>query len=204
MGLEHLSYDPAAADDSQTVGSYTLAGDDGAQISSKSISATNWLQTASATHAGDGTAITATGTSMDVNVTNSLGIDVDLDHTEDSVQLGDGTNLLTSTTVGSNIALDVNMVNDPSVANDIVVNASPLTDVEATIGANTAGRQAILVQNLGANECFIGEAGVTDATGFRLSKNSVIEIKVGAAVVLKGICKSGGTADTRYMELVRT
>jgi hypothetical protein len=36
---------------------------------------------------------------------------VDTSHTEDSMRLGDGTNFLTSTTVGADVGLDVNIIN---------------------------------------------------------------------------------------------
>ena len=64
----------------------------------------------------DGTLLTHTTVggreALDVYVANDLDIDVDLDHTEDSVRLGDGTNFLTSTTNGGDIGLDVNLIND--------------------------------------------------------------------------------------------
>lgn len=49
--------------------------------------------------------------------------DVDITHTEDSVRLGDGTNFISSTTVGSKTALDVNPLN---VASNLSVHNLPL------------------------------------------------------------------------------
>ena len=60
---------------------------------------------------GEGNAINSTGGSLDVNITNSLGIDVDLDHTEDSVRLGNGTDFFTSTAENGDISLDVHISN---------------------------------------------------------------------------------------------
>jgi hypothetical protein len=46
-------------------------------IDSKSLSAARWLNTASALYSGDGaTAISATGTSLDVNLTNTIPVDL--------------------------------------------------------------------------------------------------------------------------------
>lgn len=64
----------------------------------------------------DGTLITHTTEgskeALDVNIAASdISIDVDLDHTEDSVRLGDGTNFLTSTSENGDIALDVHISN---------------------------------------------------------------------------------------------
>ena len=63
----------------------------------------------------DGTLITHTlvggKEALDVNIAGGVSIEVDLDHTEDSVRLGNGTDFLTSTTVGGDIGLDVNLIN---------------------------------------------------------------------------------------------
>ena len=49
---------------------------------------------------------------VDAQISGSIGeIDVNIDHTEDSVRLGDGTNFLTSTSVASDVGLDVNVIN---------------------------------------------------------------------------------------------
>jgi hypothetical protein len=53
----------------------------------------------SKTLAADGTGITATGTSLDVNVTSAIAVDVD--HTTDSVKVGDGTDFLAVNNDGS-------------------------------------------------------------------------------------------------------
>ena len=48
---------------------------------------------------------------VDAQLSGSIGeIDVNIDHTEDSIRLGDGTNFLTSTTSGSDVGLDVNII----------------------------------------------------------------------------------------------
>ena len=114
--IDHIIFDITDADtraDTHQIGAIVQGVRSSAKqlINSQQISATEWLQVAAALHAGDGTAIGQTGGSLDVNVTNSLGIDVDLDHTEDSVRLGDGTSFFTSTSENSDIALDVHISN---------------------------------------------------------------------------------------------
>jgi len=49
-------------------------------------------------------------------------LEVDLDHTEDSIRLGDGTDFFTSTTVNSDIGLDVHLINEELDVN--ITNAS--------------------------------------------------------------------------------
>lgn len=74
------------------------------QIFNDVDSISSWLKD------GSGNAIGSTGGALDVNVASG-NLTVDLSHTEDSVALGDGTSLLTSTTVGGDIGLDVNIIN---------------------------------------------------------------------------------------------
>jgi hypothetical protein len=58
-------------------------------------------------------------------------LEVIISHTDDSIRLGDGTSLITATTVGPKVGLDVNVVNQgveattqPFVANVQVLNAN--------------------------------------------------------------------------------
>lgn len=49
-------------------------------------------------------------------------IEVIIDHTSDSIRLGDGTSLVTTTLSGSKVGLDVNVVNSPTVNTPIITN----------------------------------------------------------------------------------
>ena len=48
--------------------------------------------------------------------------EVIIDHTNDSIRLGDGTNLITATVDGSKVGLDVNILNTPTVTTPIITN----------------------------------------------------------------------------------
>lgn len=78
---------------------------------------------------GAGTAITSTAGALDVNLKSPIVVDVSTSHLNDSMRLGDGTNFLTSTTVGGDIGLDVNIIN-PS----LVVTATDL-DIRDLVAA---------------------------------------------------------------------
>lgn len=70
----------------------------------------------------DGELIDSTSNALWVHLKASdVTLDVALSHVNDSVRLGDGTNFLTSTTVGADIGLDVNLINA-----SIAVTASDL------------------------------------------------------------------------------
>lgn len=91
-------------------------------------------------YTSDGTALTQTGGALDVNIQSSdININVDLVHTGDSVALGDGTNLLTSTTVGADIGLDVNIINASLTVDD---GGGSLT-VDGTVAATQSGTWSV-------------------------------------------------------------
>lgn len=55
--------------------------------------------------------IDATGELRVAATISPSGSEVIIDHTNDSIRLGDGSNFLTSTTVGAEVGLDVNIIN---------------------------------------------------------------------------------------------
>lgn len=92
MSLHRLLFDPTEANDSANVGAY-LRDASGNLLTSTDVGGKQ---------------------SLDVNVTalTASNIDIrDLAHTQDSVRLGDGTSFFTSTTVGPDTGLDVNLIN---------------------------------------------------------------------------------------------
>lgn len=105
-----LVFDPAATADSDNVGAYVRAGTDGALIDSQLVNSQEWLNTAAILYDDTGAAINDANP-LPVDVKSSITVDVNLSHLNDSVRLGDGTNFLTSTTVGADIGLDVNIIN---------------------------------------------------------------------------------------------
>lgn len=72
---------------------------------------------------------------LDVSIADGVNVEVDLSHVDDSVALGDGTNLFTSTTVGADIGLDVNLINTVISIDD---NGGSLT-VDGTVAATQSG-----------------------------------------------------------------
>lgn len=51
-----------------------------------------------------------------------IAAEVIIDHTNDSIRLGDGTSLVTTTVDGSKVGLDVNILNAPTVTTPIITN----------------------------------------------------------------------------------
>lgn len=124
------------------------------------------------------------GGSLTVDATN---LDIrDLTHASDSVKLGDGTNLLTSTNIGSDYGLDVYSINDPATANTAIAAAAATLAVVSTaqdiIASPLANRKTVFIYNNDNQKMYVGQSGVTAANGFPISPASYMELKAGAAV----------------------
>ena len=113
MGKKRLVFDVSTAGsiaDSDNVGAWVRAGDDGAQISSQNVNSQDWLNTASLLYDETGAAI-SDANPLAVSVKDGVNVEVDLSHLDDSVRLGDGTSFFTSTSENGDIALDVHISN---------------------------------------------------------------------------------------------
>lgn len=209
---------------------------------------------------GTGNAITSTAGALDVNLKSPVVVDVSLSHTNDSVRLGDGTSLLTSTTVGADIGLDVNLINasiavtatnldirdltaasdsvqawafdgagtaltstlvgadqalDVNIVNTITTSDSALANTAIASAANPlsvantaenvvvsplANRKYLFIQNVGNLKAYIGASGVTSATGYPIAPGSEIMLRAGAAVDIEWV-SANTSQEIRTLEL---
>ncbi len=121
-----------------------------------------------------GVSLTSTGTALDVNITNA--IDVDLDHTTgDSVQIGDGTEILLINADGSLNAVvtatDLDIRNlvfatdkvDAS-GSEVSLDAGTLAALESITVQNGAGASAVNIQDGGNSITVDGTVAVTQST----------------------------------------
>jgi len=136
------------------------------------------------------------GVTGDVNVT-ATDLDIrDLDAATDSVQAwahdGAGT-ALTSTLVGSDQALDVNVVAavDGSVSDTAIASAVNSLDVantaEDVVASPLANRKLLFIYNNGNRTAYIGASGVSAANGFPLPPGSILELKAGPSVDIEWV-----------------
>lgn len=128
----------------------------------------------------------------------------DIDHATDDIRLGDGTTLITGTTVGSDHGLDVYTLNDPSTADTaIATNANTLgvaDTAEDVVASPLANRKTLFIYNNGNRTAYIGESGVAAADGFPLSPGSYIELKAGPSVDIEWV-SSNTSQELRTLEL---
>ena len=99
----------------------------------------------------DGTRITHTTEglkeALDVYIAGGAAIEVDLDHTEDSVRLGNGTDFFTSTTVNTSIGLDVNLINASIEVTATDLDIRDLNSATDSISAVQSGTWTVDVGN---------------------------------------------------------
>ena len=76
--------------------------------------------------------------------------EVIISHTDDSIRLGDGTNLVSVTNVGSKYGLDVNILNDIVVEIDHTTDSIRLGDGTSYLTSTTVGPKVALDVNLAA------------------------------------------------------
>lgn len=114
----------------------------------------------------DGTLITHTTVggkeALDVRIAEGINVEVDLSHADDSVRLGDGTDLVTVTNVGADYGLDVNLIN-ASVA--VTATQLDIDDLNATDDAVAAylkdGSGTSITSTGGALDVNIASGSVT-------------------------------------------
>ena len=158
---------------------------------------------------------------LDVNIINpslvvtATDLDIrDLSAAQDSVasHLFDGAGVaLTSTLVGADQALDVNIVQsvpleieDVALANTAIANAAVTLAVANTaqdiVASPLTGRKYLLAYNNANRVCYIGSTGVTAANGFPLQPGAAIELRAGAAVDIEYVSTLSGH-ELRTLEL---
>lgn len=150
---------------------------------------------------------------VDANVSATVGTaEVVISHVDDSIRLGDGVDLVTATTVGSDVGLDVNVIGGvvsgtftpTGLSTDIKTQAINVTSTATKIPTTSlVGRNAISVRVWGTNTVYFGDNTVTVANGYPKMQNEeiILEIRDGAAVDLYGICDTGLSCEVRVMEL---
>ena len=144
---------------------------------------------------------------------DAVDLDIrDLTAASDSVQsnLFDGAGTaLTSTLVGADQALDVNVANDIAVNDAALANTAIANDAlaiaaasvaESLVGTALVDRKYLYAYNADNRTMYIGASGVTVADGFPVSPGSYLELRAGASVDVQVISEKIGH-DIRTLEL---
>lgn len=149
-------------------------------------------------------------------VVSATDLDIrSLDHssggTNDSVRLGDGTDLMTSTLAGGKQALDVYIagnedieINDAALADTAIATAAPTLAVANTaqdaVASPLANRKYLFIMNTDNREMFIGPSGVSAANGFPVNSQVMLELRAGPSIDIEFVSSKVGH-EIRTMEL---
>lgn len=118
--------------------------------------------------------------SIDTHIVNNL--DVNIDQSNDSIRIGDGTNLATTTTMMSKTGLDVNLLNTVLTTNSKQVPVGPTKLVYGTISQVTVNTTEIIVSYTappGINQYFLQKVYISgdQNSSYTLYRNDNILIK---------------------------
>jgi hypothetical protein len=165
---------------------------------------------------GDGTDFLAVNVDGSINaVVSATDLDIrDLSAAQDSVasHLFDGAGTaLTSTLVGADQALDVNIVQsvplsiqDVAIANTAIAATANALDAanvaENIIASPLANRKYLFVLNNSNKLVYIGQSGVTAANGFPLAPQAMLEMRAGSSVDIEFVASTLGQ-EIRTLEL---
>jgi hypothetical protein len=189
--------DAASIGDSDSVGAF-VRSDDGTLITHHTVGADEGLDVYILN-----TSIEVTATDLDIR---------DLSAAQDSVAswTHDGTGTpITSTVVGADTGLDVNVIGeldieDAALANTAIAHAALDTaaanTAESVVAAALALRKYLWVYNNDNQKIWLGGAGVTQTTGFPVSPGSYIEMRAGAAIDVQ-VASRKASSNIRTLEL---
>lgn len=151
---------------------------------------------------------------VQANVTANISgtQEVLISHTDDSIQLGDGTNLVTATPVGSDVGLDVNIVGgvvsgsftQSGLSIGIKTTRFTVTDTPQPIPATAfANRNTLSVRVLGASTVYFGGNALTATNGYPKFQFEEISMDVtdDAGVNLYAVCDTGESSEIAILEI---
>lgn len=138
--------------------------------------------------------------------------ELSISHTTDSIRLGDGTNYLTSSTVGSKNGLDIYVLggnltgsfNQSGLNLAIKAKRTIITDSPTKIPASVlTSRNTITIRVLGTSTVYFGDDTVTVANGYPKYQYEEImmDITDSTSVSVYGICQTGETCEVASLEL---
>lgn len=144
--------------------------------------------------------------------TPSGPLEVSIDQADDTIAIGDGTDLFTGTTVGSSHAIDANIVGGVVSGNfsqaglsiGIKTTTQTITDVAVPVPLTSfVNRNTMSVRVWGAATVYFGDSTVVYTSGYpkRQFEEISMDIKDNVAVELWAVCAPGQSCEVRIMEI---
>lgn len=142
----------------------------------------------------------------DATLSGSIG-EISIDHTNDSIRLGDGTTLFTGSTISSKTGLDVNVLNQLEVAQSglkIAVKSSRIavgTTPVAVPSSSLANRNGLSIRVLGPSTVYIGSSAVTATVGYPKFSGEEVIIDATDDITLYAVCAAGESSELAILEI---
>lgn len=152
---------------------------------------------------------------VDAQVTSNIAgpVEIIIDQASDSIRLGDGTDLVTATAVGSQVGLDVNVVggvvsgtfSPTGLSTGLKFTKVTVTSTPTKVTpAPLVNRNGITIRVWGDFTVYFGaDNTVSSATGYpKMTKEEIaLDIKENSNVELWVVCASGQTSEIRVFEV---
>lgn len=145
---------------------------------------------------GDGTDFLEINADGSLNATvSATDLDIrDLSHAQDSVKIGDGTDFLAVNADGSINVMGALTVSPDSFSTWKTTNQAVTTSASQLAATPLAGRDSIIIQNVGAVSVYVGpDNSVTSSNGLEIPGKSSQEIALGDDADLWAITASGSS-----------
>ncbi len=151
---------------------------------------------------------TPSGNFLLINPDGSINVNSAIDQSVDSIKLGDGVNLITSTAISSKHGLDVNVIGGEfqplGLKTSIKSSTLTITDVASAVPVSSlVNRNTMAVRIIGTKTVYFGDSSVTSSTGYPKYQleEIFIDIKDNPSVKLYAICAAGETCIVKILEI---
>ena len=133
---------------------------------------------------------------------NIVGGNLTISHTEDSVRIGDGTDLVTTTQSGADVGLDVAIISATGLKNAIKSTSITVTDVAQKIpGTALIDRNGMIIKICGTEDVYFGDVSVTPTNGYPKKYIEELSLDIKDNIELYAICATGKTCEIRILEV---
>lgn len=157
---------------------------------------------------------------VDANITTTIGgtQEVLISQVDDSIRIGDGVDLVTTTAVGGDVGLDVNILGGTLTGEFIQtglhtagrITTMDVPDTAISIPATPlANRNSLAITNLsGTDTIYIGFSAAVTAdsvlglnSGWEVGPNEGFNLDITSSIFVYGIAATGKTIRVKVMEL---
>lgn len=139
-----------------------------------------------------------------ISIHDDGSITISVDDGGGNLSIDDGGNVISIDDAGGSVTVDGGVTATTIVAPSVADGNYGASDVAGEIVVARSARRGLIIQNADTTDTvWIGDAGVTTATGIELLPKQTLPLNnyTGATASIYGICSAGKTADVRVLEV---